>query len=117
MDLTSVEDIFEALKPVMDPEHPISITDPRMNIVTTEYIKVDDDLINVRFKPTTPYCPMGGLIGILIRHRLENVFPESRIIVKLIPGSHSQEDAVNSMINDEAKYSNIVQQLEARGML
>jgi metal-sulfur cluster biosynthetic enzyme len=117
IDLTTVEDIFEALKPVMDPEHPISITDPRMNIVTTEYIKVDDDLITVRFKPTTPYCPMGGLIGILIRHRLETVYPESKVVVKLIPGSHSQEDAVNSMINDEAKYSNIIQQLEARGML
>lgn len=117
MDLTSIEDIFEALKPVMDPEHPISITDPRMNIVTTEFIKVDDDLITVRFKPTTPYCPMGGLIGILIRHRLEKVYPEFKVVVKLIPGSHSQEDAVNSMINDEAKYSNIVQQLEARGML
>ena len=117
MELTSVEDIFEALKPVMDPEHPISITDERMQIVTTEFIKVDDDLITVRFKPTTPYCPMGGLIGILIRHRLEKVFTESKVVVKLIPGSHSQEDAVNSMINDKAKYSNIVQQLEARGML
>jgi metal-sulfur cluster biosynthetic enzyme len=117
MDLTSVEDIFETLKPVMDPEHPISITDERMQIVTTEYIKIDDDLITVRFKPTTPYCPMGGLIGILIRHRLESVYPESKIIVKVIPGSHSQEEAVNSMINDDTKYSNIVQQLEARGML
>lgn len=117
MDLTSVEDIFEALKPVMDPEHPISITDPRMSIVTTDYIKVDDDLLRIFFKPTTPYCPMGGLIGILIRHRLEKVYPESKVVVKLIPGSHSQEDSVNSMINDEAKYSNIVQQLEARGVL
>jgi metal-sulfur cluster biosynthetic enzyme len=117
MDLTSVEDIFEALKPVMDPEHPISITAPEMSIVTKEYIKVDDDLITVRFKPTTPYCPMGGLIGILIRHRLENVYPDSQVVVKLLPESHSQEDAVNSMINDDAKYSNIVQQLEARGML
>ena len=45
------------------------------------------------------------------------VFPESKVVVKLISGSHSQEDAVNSMINDEAKYSNIVNQLEARGML
>jgi metal-sulfur cluster biosynthetic enzyme len=117
MDLTSVEEIFEALKPVMDPEHPISITDPQMNIVTKEYINVDDGLIRVAFSPTTPYCPMGGLIGILIRHRLESVYPESKVIVKLIPGSHSQEDAVNSMINDDAKYTNIVQQLEARGML
>jgi metal-sulfur cluster biosynthetic enzyme len=117
MDLTSVEDVFEALKPVMDPEHPISITAPEMSIVTTEFIKVDDDLITVRFKPTTPYCPMGGLIGILIRHRLETVYPESKVVVKLIPGSHSQEDAVNLMINNKTKYSNIVKQLEDRGML
>ena len=72
--LATVADVFKELEPVMDPEHPISITDPRMEIVKEEYIDVSDNIIKVRFKPTVPYCPMGGLIGVLIRNRLETVY-------------------------------------------
>ncbi|TFF92433.1 DUF59 domain-containing protein [Candidatus Thorarchaeota archaeon] len=115
--LTTKAEVFKALEPVQDPEHPISITDPRMSIVTMDYIEVDDDTITVQFKPTVPYCPMGGLIGILIRHRLEQEYPDAEIEVKLLPGSHSQEETVNSMINDDTKYQNVVQQLKQRDML
>ena len=115
--MPSDHDVFEALIPVMDPEHPISITDPRIQIVTPEQIKVDEDGIHVQFKPTVPYCPMGGLIGVLIRHRLNEVFPTDAVHVSLVPGSHSQEDAVNSMINDDSRYNQIVAQMEERGMI
>ncbi|MFW9845984.1 MAG: iron-sulfur cluster assembly protein [Candidatus Thorarchaeota archaeon] len=106
-----------ALKPVQDPEHPVSITDPRMAIVKEEYISITGNTIQVQFKPTVQYCPMGGLIGILIRHRLEEVFPESKIQVALLPGSHSLEKDVNSMITDDEKYTRIVEQLKERGMI
>ena len=115
--LPTVAEVFEALKPVMDPEHPISITDPRMDIVRTDFIRVEDDLIRVLFKPTVPHCPMGGLIGILIRHQLETSFPGVFVLVKLMPGSHSMEADVNAMISDDAKYSKIVSQLKERNMI
>jgi metal-sulfur cluster biosynthetic enzyme len=115
--LTTKTEVFKALEPVQDPEHPISITDPRMAIVTEDYIEVEDGTIRVQFKPTVPYCPMGGLIGILIRHKLEEVYPDADVKVELLPGSHSQEEAVNSMISDNAKYQNVVQQLKQRNML
>ena len=115
--MPTADEVFESLKPVMDPEHPISITDPRIKIVELDFIRVLDDIIRVRFKPTTPYCPMGGLIGILIKYRLEEVYPENKIQVLLIPNSHQQEEAVNSMINDDEKYQNVVQQLKERGMV
>lgn len=95
----------------------MSITDPRLAIVKADYIDVADDKIAVRFKPTVPHCPMGGLIGILIRHRLEEEYPDSVISVSLVPGSHSMEDEVNSMIGNDEKYNQIVQQLKERGML
>jgi metal-sulfur cluster biosynthetic enzyme len=117
MTLTSAIEVFKELEPVMDPEHPVSITHPQMGIVKEEYIKVSGDLIKVLFKPTVPQCPMGGLIGILIRHRLQKVYPNYTIKVALIPGSHQLEAQVNDMISDDAKYKQIVQQLEARGML
>lgn len=115
--MIKVEEVFEALKPVMDPEHPVSITDPQMGIVRPEYIKVEENLLMVRFKPTVPHCPMGGLIGILIRHRLEQVFPRAVVQVKVVPGTHSLEDDVNAIISDNAKYEGIVAQLKAQGML
>lgn len=117
MPMTTKADVFEALAPVMDPEHPISITDPRMGIVKEEFIEVTNSTINVQFKPTVPYCPMGGLIGILIRHKLEEVFPESNIHVELLPGTHQLEAQVNDMISDDAKYENVVRQLKERNML
>lgn len=101
----------------MDPEHPISITDPQMSIVKQEYIEVDNDSIRVQFRPTVPYCPMGGLIGILIRHRLESVYPSSKINVFVLPGSHTLETQVNEMISNDQKYNQIVEQLKSRGML
>lgn len=101
----------------MDPEHPVSITDPRIGIVKPEYIRVDEELVQVRFRPTVPHCPMGGLIGILIRHQLEISFPKSTIQVKLIPGSHSLERDVNAMISDNEKYARIVEQLKEREMI
>jgi metal-sulfur cluster biosynthetic enzyme len=115
--MASVAEVFEALKPVQDPEYPISITDPRMAIVKEEYISITEEEIQVQFKPTVPHCPMGGLIGILIRHRLEETYPDRYVRVMLLPGSHSRELEVNSMISDDAKYAGIVEQLKERGML
>lgn len=115
--MTTVIEVFKALEPVMDPEHPISITDPQMSIVTREYIEVDGDSIHVQFKPTVPYCPMGGLIGVLIRHRLESVYPDSKVKVDLLPGSHSLEAQVNDMISNDEKYYQIIEQMKSRGMM
>lgn len=115
--MATVLEVFKALEPVQDPEHPISITDPQMSIVTQDYIKVEGDTIEVQFKPTVPYCPMGGLIGVLIRHRLEAVYPDNEIKVYVHPGTHSLEAQVNDMISDDAKYNGIIEQLKSRGML
>lgn len=115
--MTTVLEIFKALEPVMDPEHPISITDPQMSIVTQDYIEVEGKTIRVQFKPTVPYCPMGGLIGVMIRHRLETVYPDSEVDVCLLPGSHSLESQVNDMISDDQKYNQIIEQMKSRGMM
>lgn len=101
----------------MDPDYPVSITDPRLAIVTEKSIEVKDRTIRVRFKPTAFQCPMGGLIGVLIRHKLEEVYPGFKVQVTVAPGTHAQESAVNSMIGDDSKYTRIVQQLEERGMI
>jgi len=115
--MAEIMDVFKALEPVMDPEHPISITDPRMSIVTQEYIEIEGNTIRVQFKPTVPYCPMGGLIGVMIRHKLETVYPENDVKVTLLPGSHSLEAQVNDMISDDQKYNQIIEQMKSRSMM
>jgi len=115
--LVTVNEVFKALEPIMDPEHPISITDPQMSIVKQDYIEVGNKSIKVQFKPTVPYCPMGGLIGVLIRHRLESVYPDSNIKVLVLPGSHSLETQVNEMISNDQKYNQIIEQMKSRGMI
>ncbi|MFW9799696.1 MAG: iron-sulfur cluster assembly protein [Candidatus Thorarchaeota archaeon] len=115
--MATSSEVFEALRPVMDPEHPVSITDPMLAIVREDYIRVSGNLIRVLFRPTVEHCPMGGLIGILIRHRLEQVYPDAEVKVTLVPGSHSMENDVNTMISDDDRYSRIVEQLKERGMI
>ncbi|MGM0686144.1 MAG: iron-sulfur cluster assembly protein [Promethearchaeati archaeon] len=117
MKVTTRQEVFEALEPVKDPEHPVSVTDERMGIVKKEYIEVEDEKIRVDFKPTVPYCPMGGLIGVLIRNRLEEVYPDMDIEVRVLPGSHSQESAVNEMVSNDEKYENVLGQMRSRGMI
>ncbi|MBN2228782.1 MAG: DUF59 domain-containing protein [Candidatus Thorarchaeota archaeon] len=117
INLATIGEVFKALEPVMDPEHPISITDPQMSIVQEDYIEIEGDTIKVQFKPTVPYCPMGGLIGVLIRNRLESVYPDKKIEVLVLPGSHSLEAQVNDMISDNQKYHSIVEQMKSRGMM
>ncbi len=115
--MATVAEVFKSLEPVMDPEHPVSITDPQMSIVTLDYIEVDGNIIKVQFKPTVPYCPMGGLIGVLIRHRLESVYPDNEVEVSVLPGTHSLETQVNDMISNDEKYNQIVPQMKTRGMV
>lgn len=114
--MVTKDDVFEALKSVQDPEHPISITDPRIGIVKKDYVNTNDESISVQFKPTVPYCPMGGLIGVLIRRRLEEVFHHKKIEVSLVPGTHSQEDAVNQMVSDDTRYNQILNKMKEQGM-
>jgi len=60
---------------------------------------------------------MGGLIGVMIRHKLETVYPENDVKVTLLPGSHSLEAQVNDMISDDQKYNQIIEQMKSRSMM
>ena len=72
--MPSIDEVYEEMKHVYDPEYPIPITD--LNIVLKDYIKIDGNKIIVEFKPTTPYCPSGGIIGVLIRKVLKDKWPD-----------------------------------------
>ncbi len=62
-------------------------------------------------------CPMGAVIGIIIRKAIEDEFPNVKAIVHVKSGTHYQEAACNNMINDEAQYNSAIEKLTNSGAL
>ena len=109
------ETILKRFQTVYDPEHPVSILD--LKIVTAEDISVEDKAISVTFTPTTPFCPMGAVIGVVIKKVLQDMAPEAAVTVKVKEGSHVREPMVNQMINEPAQYERTLNNLKENGML
>jgi|YelNatPaOPRAMG01_1025707.scaffolds.fasta_scaffold00829_22 metal-sulfur cluster biosynthetic enzyme len=107
--------VMDVLKEVYDPEYPISVVE--MNIVDEDSIEIlDCGRIRVMFKPTTPFCPMGGLIGVLMKYALEKALNvKAEVLVK--PGTHVSEEAINATINDENRYEAVLKQLSDLNLL
>lgn len=108
------DQILEVLKKVYDPEYPMPITD--LKIVEKDDITITDDSMKVEFKPTAPYCPMGGIIGIIIKYALEKKFGRN-VDVKVKSGTHAQESMLNELFSDRKKYEDTLQRLKESGML
>jgi metal-sulfur cluster biosynthetic enzyme len=112
--LMDKDTVMEVLGKVYDPEYPLSVAE--LKIVEEEDIDISDEGLTVQFKPTTPYCPMGGIIGILIKYALEKKLGIP-VKVKVKSGSHVQEEIFNEMLNQEDKYREILKKLEDSGIL
>lgn len=109
------EDVMVVLRRVLDPEHPVNVVE--MGLVKNEDVTITDDAIRVEFAPTSPMCPMGAVIGIIIRKAVEDEFPDKNVNVTLKSGTHMREDACNTMINDEDQYRSAIEKLTASGAL
>ncbi|MEM3045064.1 MAG: iron-sulfur cluster assembly protein [Candidatus Bathyarchaeia archaeon] len=108
------DSVMEVLGKVYDPEYPLSVTE--LKIVERDDIEISDEGVTVHFKPTTPFCPMGGIIGVLIKYALEKAL-RTPVKVKVKGGSHVQEEAFNEMLNQEDRYREILKKLEDSGIL
>jgi len=107
-------EILEALEKVFDPEYPLSVVE--LKIVEEKDIFFDGDKIRIEFTPTTPYCPMGGIIGVLIKYAVENKFSR-QFDVKVKAGAHVQEDTLNELLSSKEKYDETIQRLKTAGIL
>ena len=107
-------EILEVLKKVFDPEYPLSVVE--LKIVEEKDISFDSDKIRIEFTPTTPYCPMGGIIGVLIKHALENKF-NREFDVKVKAEAHVQEGMLNELLSSKEKYDETIQRLKTAGIL
>ena len=108
------DQVLEVLKKVYDPEYPMPITE--LKIVDKDDITITDDTMKIEFKPTAPYCPMGGVIGIIIKYALEKKFGKN-VDVRVKTGTHAQESMLNLMLSDRKRYEETLERLKSSGML
>jgi len=96
------DEIFELIRLISDPEHPNSLEELR--VVSAEQIELGDNHIVVEFTPTVPHCGMSTLIGLCIRVRLlRSLPPRFKVDIRVKPGSHQSELAVNKQLNDKER--------------
>ena len=98
------EEVFEHIRHLNDPEHPLTLE--QLNVVSIENISVSDpgNTVVVQFTPTIPHCSMATLIGLCIRVKLLRSLPSRfKVTVKISPGAHQSEAAVNKQLADKER--------------
>ncbi|XP_071784949.1 MIP18 family protein galla-2-like [Asterias amurensis] len=104
VDEIDAREIFDLIRHINDPEHPLSLED--LNVVTHSQVEVNNgaNSVKVLFTPTIPHCSMATLIGLSIRVKLlRSLPPRFKVDVKIYPGSHASEDAVNKQLADKER--------------
>ncbi|XP_057373919.1 MIP18 family protein galla-2-like [Daphnia carinata] len=99
-------EIFDLLRDISDPEHPMSLEE--LNVVQITNIEVDDhkNSVKVFYTPTIPHCSMATLIGLSIKVcLLRSLPPRFKVEVNISPGSHASEEAVNKQLADKERVS------------
>ncbi len=94
----------ELIRHLNDPEHPLTLE--QLHVTQLALVRVDDarSEVDVQFTPTIPHCSMATLIGLSIRVKLlRSLPPRFKVAVRITPGTHSSEAAVNKQLNDKER--------------
>ncbi|KAK8949999.1 MIP18 family protein [Platanthera guangdongensis] len=97
------QEIFD-VRDIKDPEHPYSLEE--LNVVSEGSIEVNGEMnyVRITFTPTVEHCSMATIIGLCLRVKLMRSLPSRyKIDIRLAPGSHATEDAVNKQLNDKER--------------
>nr|KYP44856.1 UPF0195 protein At1g68310 family [Cajanus cajan] len=89
---------------IKDPEHPYSLEE--LKVITEEAVEVDDqrNYVRVTFTPTVEHCSMATIIGLCLRVKLMRSLPSRyKVDIRVAPGSHATEAAVNKQLNDKER--------------
>ncbi|KAL0664118.1 hypothetical protein Bca4012_100955 [Brassica carinata] len=98
--------VFRVLRNIKDPERPSSLE--HLKVLTKDSVEVDDDksYVRVTFTPTMKLCGMTTLIGLCVRVKLMRNLPgRYKVDIRVAPGSHATEAAVNKQLNDKERVS------------
>jgi metal-sulfur cluster biosynthetic enzyme len=121
-DPVTADEIFELIRTIQDPEHPLTLE--QLGVVIRSQIIIEEKkrakegnqqhptktttttttTCLIRFTPTVPHCSMATLIGLCIRVKLLRSFPRHyKTIVMIEPGTHSTEHAINQQLADKER--------------
>ncbi|KAL2348881.1 hypothetical protein Fmac_002881 [Flemingia macrophylla] len=98
------QEIFDHIRDIKDPEHPYSLEE--LKVITEEAVEVDDqrNYVRVTFTPTVEHCSMATIIGLCLRVKLMRSLPlRYKVDIRVAPGSHATEAAVNKQLNDKER--------------
>ncbi|XP_002276610.1 protein AE7 [Vitis vinifera] len=98
------QEIFDHIRDIKDPEHPYSLEE--LKVITEDAIEVDDkrSYVRVTFTPTVEHCSMATVIGLCLRVKLLRSLPSRyKVDIKVAPGTHATEAAVNKQLNDKER--------------
>jgi len=62
--------------------------------------------IRISFTPTVPHCSLSTIIGLAIRHKIDQEFLLEegwKLSVKVSPGSHDKEVEINKQLSDKER--------------
>ncbi|KAJ4909767.1 MIP18 family protein [Raphanus sativus] len=85
-------------------EHPYSLE--QLKVLTEDSVEVDDgkSYVRVTFTPTVEHCSMATIIGLSVRVKLmRSLPPRYKIDIRVAPGSHATEAALNKQLNDKER--------------
>ncbi|KAL3318206.1 Eukaryotic translation initiation factor 3 subunit L [Cichlidogyrus casuarinus] len=102
------EEIFEHIRDIRDPEHPVSLE--ALNVVSLSDIEIQSakdknySLLLVKITPTIPHCSMSSLIGLCVKVKLlRSLPPHFKVKVMIKPGTHVEEGPINQQVNDKER--------------
>ncbi|KAB0366642.1 hypothetical protein FD754_010798 [Muntiacus muntjak] len=100
-DSIDARETFDLIRSINDPEHPLTL---ELNAVEQVRVQVSDpeSTVAVAFTPTIPRRSMATLIGLSIKVKLLRSLPQRfKMDVRITPGTHASEHAVNKQLADE----------------
>ncbi len=106
--------ILEILHRIKDPGVPMTLEE--MGIISEEWIHVDGDAVHVEFRPSSPYCPVGLAIGVVVKDTLERALG-TEVEVRVLRGSHLQESLVNELLRDRKRFLKALDRLKTSGFV
>ena len=123
------EEVFEIIRNIQDPEHPNSLES--LGVVRLAHVTVVDlksspkdeskgklSKADVRFTPTIPHCSMATLIGLCLRVKLLRSLPSRfKVTVRIEPGTHASETAVNRQLDDKERVRAALENEHLRGVV
>ncbi|KAF4532114.1 hypothetical protein B566_EDAN004119 [Ephemera danica] len=117
-DAYDAREVFDLIRNINDPEHPLTLEE--LHVVEESKVSVQNsnNEVAISFTPTIPHCSMATLIGLSIRVQLLRMLPPRfKVSVRVTPGSHASEHAINKQLADKERVAAALENSHLLGVI